>query len=74
MNKGSGTINNYKGSIRFTSDFDVIMVNENHVPKSVSPEAGHLASLHKWLLIDAVRTTLHNILVEFMHIFGQTQA
>ena len=50
------------------------MVNANNVPQIVSPEASHLAPLHKWLLLDAVLTTLHNILVEFVSVFWQTQA
>ena len=72
--EGCGTIGNYKDRIRFTSDFNVNMVNDNNVPKNFSPKARHLAPLHRWLLLDAVLTTLHNILVEFMNIFGQTQA
>ena len=43
-------------------------------PKNVSLKAGHLAPLHKWLLLYAVLTTLHNIIVEFVHVFWQTQA
>ena len=72
--QGSGTTNNYQDRLRFASDFDVNMVDANNVPKIVSPEAGHLATLRRWLLLDAMLTTLHNILVEFMHVFGQTQA
>ena len=72
--KGSGTINNYKDRIRFTSDFDVSMVTASNVPRIVSPEAGRLAPLHRWPLLDAVLAALRNILVEFVNVFRQTQA
>ena len=65
-NKGSGTINIYEDAIRFTSDVDVSMANENNDPKNVSPKAIHLAPLDWRLLLGAVLTTLHNILEEFM--------
>ena len=47
---------------------------QNNVPKIVSTEASRLAPLHRRLLLDAVLTTLHNILVEFVNVFWQTQA
>ena len=47
---------------------------KNNVPKNVRPEASHLALLHKWFLLDAVLTTLHNIFVQFMNVVWQTQA
>ena len=47
---------------------------ENSVSKIVSPEASNLAPLHTWLLLDAVLTTLHNVLEEFVNVFWQTQA
>ena len=47
---------------------------QNNVPTIVSTEASRLALLHRRLLLDAVLTTLHNILVEFVNVFWQTQA
>ena len=47
---------------------------QNNVPTIVSTEASRLAPLHRRLLLDAVLTTLHNILVEFVNVFWQTQA
>ena len=71
--KGNGTIDNYEDRVRLTSASDVNLVNDNNVPKIVSAKASHLARLRWWLLLDAVLTPLHNILVKFINILWQTQ-
>ena len=58
----------------FNSDFDMGTVDANNIPKNVCFEACHLAALQRWYLLDAVLTTLDNILVELVDVLWQTQA
>ena len=59
-NKGSGTINDYKDKVGFTSNVNISMVP--------SPEASHLAALNWRRLLDAMLTTLKKIIIELMDV------
>ena len=71
-NTSSGTINDYKDTICDASKLYMKIVSEDNVRTIVSLEASQPASLNWRYILDAVRTTLNNILAELTHVLWQT--
>ena len=58
----------------FHSEFNIRVVDEDKITKTIGSQAGYLAALQGRLLHPAVFTALNHFLVLIMHFLRQTQA